>query len=116
VIKRILAGSRFAIAFAVLGSFLAAVAQILYGFFTVFEIVWDMITEHSVSATGAKFDAVEFIELIDLFLLGNVLYIVALGLYELFIDHDLPVPDRLRIVTLNDLKAKLIGRSSFCWG
>ncbi len=109
MIKQILASSRFAIAFAVLGSFLSAVALIIYGFFTVFEIVWDMISEHSVSAKGAKFYAVEFIELIDLFLLGTVLYIVALGLYELFIDHDLPVPDWLHITNLDDLKEKLIG-------
>ena len=109
MIRRILASSRFVIAFAVLGSFLAAASLIFYGFFTVFEIVWDMISEHSVSAKGAKFYAVEFIELIDLFLLGTVLYIVALGLYELFIDQDLPVPKWLHIATLDDLKEKLIG-------
>ena len=109
MIRRILASSRFVIAFAVLGSFLAAVALIFYGFFTVAEIVWDMIGEHEVSPKGAKAYAVEFIELIDLFLLGTVLYIVALGLYELFIDQDLPVPAWLHITTLDDLKDKLVG-------
>ena len=109
MIRQILASSRFVIAFAVLGSFLSAVALIIYGFFTVFEIVWDMIAEHEVSAKGAKVYAVEFIELIDLFLLGTVLYIVALGLYELFVDQDLPMPGWLHITTLDDLKEKLIG-------
>ena len=71
------------IAVAVLGSFLAAVALIIYGFFTVLEIVWDMLEEHDVSTGEAKVHAVDFIELIDLILLGTVLYIVALGLYEL---------------------------------
>lgn len=109
MIRRILASSRFVIAFAVLGSFLAAVALIFYGFFTVTEIVWEMVREHEASPKGAKVYAVEFIELIDLFLLGTVLYIVALGLYELFIDQDLPVPGWLHITTLDDLKDKLVG-------
>ena len=109
MIRRILASSRFVIAFAVLGSFLAAVALIIYGFFTVLEIVWDMLQEHDVSTKEAKVRAVDFIELIDLFLLGTVLYIVALGLYELFVDQDLPMPGWLHITTLDDLKEKLIG-------
>jgi hypothetical protein len=49
------------------------------------------------------------IELIDIFLLGTILYIVALGLYELFIDATLPVPSWLQIATLDDLKDKLVG-------
>jgi uncharacterized membrane protein YqhA len=109
VIRRILASSRFVIAFAVLGSFLAAVALIFYGFFTVAEMVWEIVEDHSVSPEGAKHYAVEFIELTDLFLLGTVLYIVALGLYELFVDQDLPLPAWLHITTLDDLKEKLIG-------
>src|SRR2546430_666113 len=47
--------------------------------------------------------------MIDLFLLGTVLYIVALGLYELFIDDRLPMPAWLLIQDLDDLKNKLIG-------
>ena len=34
---------------------------------------------------------------------------IALGLYELFIDHQVPVPNWLEIRTLDDLKDKLIG-------
>jgi uncharacterized membrane protein YqhA len=52
--------------------------------------------------------ATVFIEIADLFLLGVVMYIIALGLYELFIDDSVPVPQWLEIHTLDDLKAKLI--------
>ena len=45
----------------------------------------------------------------DLFLLGTVFYIIALGLYELFIDTNIRVPSWLEIKTLDDLKDKLIG-------
>lgn len=57
-----------------------------------------------------KKDAVlEFIELADVFLLATVLYIMALGLYELFIDDSIPLPAWLSIHSLDDLKNKLVG-------
>jgi uncharacterized membrane protein YqhA len=49
------------------------------------------------------------IEIIDLFLLGTVFYIIALGLYELFIDDQITLPDWLNIHDFDQLKAKLIG-------
>jgi len=52
---------------------------------------------------------VSFIEVADIFLLAIVLYIMALGLYELFIDGDLPLPEWLVIRSLEDLKEKLVG-------
>ena len=47
------------------------------------------------------------IEVVDLFLLATVFYITALGLYELFIDERIKVPDWLEIHTIDDLKTKL---------
>jgi uncharacterized membrane protein YqhA len=108
VVKSVLASSRFFIAIAVLASFVSAVALIVYGGLVVVEVTWKAFSKE-ISAEGAKDLAVDFIELIDLFLLGTVLYIVALGLYELFIDDDLPMPDWLLIHDLDDLKDKLTG-------
>ena len=108
MVRRAFASSRFFIAIAVLGTLFAAVALLVYGALAVVEIVWDTIAAGAVSASGAKELAVDFIELIDVFLLGTVLYIVALGLYELFVDPALPVPPWLRVDSLDDLKAKLI--------
>lgn len=50
-----------------------------------------------------------FIELADVFLLATVLYIMSLGLYELFIDDTAPMPEWLQIHSLDDLKSKLVG-------
>jgi uncharacterized membrane protein YqhA len=58
---------------------------------------------------GAKHLSIESIELIDLFFLGTVLYIIALSLYELFINEHLPMPSWLVVTNLDDLKAKLLG-------
>jgi len=60
-------------------------------------------------ALGTKDAVLEFIELADIFLLSTVLYIMALGLYELFIDDGLPLPAWLEIHSLDDLKKKLVG-------
>jgi uncharacterized membrane protein YqhA len=46
---------------------------------------------------------------VDAILLGTVLLVIGYGLYELFVDTNLEVPQWLEINTLDDLKAKLIG-------
>jgi uncharacterized membrane protein YqhA len=56
--------------------------------------------------------APKFFSVIDVFLLSMVLYIFALGLYELFVGK-LDVPPWLSIETVDELKAKL-GIVIFC--
>lgn len=109
MLRRVLAGSRYLILIAVLGSFLTSVIILIYGGLTVVSIGVEVVTHAAFTITGAKHLAVESIEVIDLFLLGTVLYIIALGLYELFIDASLPTPPWLIIANLDDLKAKLTG-------
>jgi uncharacterized membrane protein YqhA len=109
MLRRILAGSRYLIIIAVLAIFLAAVALLVYGGLTVFHVIYEMFASSQFTTTEAKHFSVEFIEIIDLFLLGTVLYIVSIGLYELFIDERLVTPDWLVITDLDDLKGKLIG-------
>ena len=46
---------------------------------------------------------------VDAILLGTVLLVIGYGLYELFVDTNLEIPQWLEINTLDDLKAKLIG-------
>ena len=46
---------------------------------------------------------------VDAILLGTVLLVIGYGLYELFVDSNLEIPEWLEINTLDDLKAKLIG-------
>ena len=109
MIRRILAGSRYLVIIAVLGAFLAAAALIIYGGLTTINILIEIFAHPTFTVAGAKHLAVESIEVIDLFLLATVLYIVSLGLYELFIDERLPVLPWLVITNLDDLKAKLTG-------
>ena len=62
------------------------------------------------SAKAAKTMSLAVIEIIDLFLIGTVAYIAAVGLYKLFIsDDEIRLPTRLRINNLKDLEDKIIG-------
>lgn len=107
--RNILAGSRFFIAIAVLGTFVSSVALIVSGTISVFKVTWDALSDGDTGVTASKHLAVDFLQLVDIFLLGTALYIIALGLYELFVDDSLPMPKWLIIATFEDLKEKLIG-------
>ncbi len=107
--RNILASSRFFIAIAVLGTFVASVSLIVSGTISVFKVTKDAIVDGHVGVDASKHMAVDYLQLVDIFLLGTALYIIALGLYELFIDDSLPMPSWLVIATFEDLKEKLIG-------
>lgn len=107
--RNILAGSRFFIAIAVLGTFVSSVVLIISGTIAVVSVTIDAIRDGDGGVAASKHLAVDFLQLVDIFLLGTVLYIIALGLYELFIDDSLPMPKWLVIATFEDLKEKLIG-------
>ena len=49
------------------------------------------------------------VEVADTFLLGIVIYIIALGIFSLFIEDRVPLPKWLEFHTLEDLKEKLVG-------
>jgi uncharacterized membrane protein YqhA len=49
------------------------------------------------------------IKLIDVALLATIMQLVAIGLYSLFIDSEIPVPQWLRTTDVDDLKCKLAG-------
>lgn len=106
--SNLLGGSRFMIILAVIGALLAATTLLVFGLIETVVLIQNTISTGEVSRKVAKALALEFIEIIDLFLLGTVFYIVAIGLYELFISTNVKVPQWLTIRTLDDLKNKLI--------
>jgi uncharacterized membrane protein YqhA len=105
---RLFSSSRYFAAFAVLGTFLAAVTLYVYGTLVVIQLIWSTIAEYRISVEGVKHLQVVFIEMTDVFLLGTVLFIVAFGLYQLFIQPDLPLPSWLKIQNLDQLTERLI--------
>ncbi len=109
MLARILSGSRYIVIISVLGSLLGSVAVTVFAGIGMVRVVVTAIRENSQADAQVKHVAVGAIELIELFLLGTVLYVVALGLYQLFIDRDIPLPEWLEIRTLDNLKERLLG-------
>lgn len=108
MIHRILASSRQLILLAVICSFIASVTVLLYGVIQTGSAILQVLHDGAVSSKGGKKLVVSLVEVIDLFLLSTVFYITALGLYELFIDDNINVPEWLEIHNIDDLKGKLI--------
>jgi uncharacterized membrane protein YqhA len=111
-VRNIFAVSRFIIGLAVLGSFVGSAILLVIATISLFNIAWNEIVNFDPETLGGRHIdrlAVELIEITDVILLGTVLYIVALGLYQLFIDQNLPLPRWLKVNDLTDLKRDLIG-------
>ncbi len=106
--KQILTGSRYLILIAVICILIAATAMLIYGGVATALIINDAFIAHAISVKGTKELLLKCIELVDFFLLSTVLYIIAIGLYELFVD-DLNLPEWLVITDLDMLKDKLVG-------
>ena len=108
MLTRLLGKSHYLILLPVFGALLGAVVIFVYDIITTVVLTVQVFTAGAYNETGLKDVAVAFIKLLDLFLLGTVLYIVALGLYELFIDPQIPMPAWLHIDSINTLKEKLL--------
>jgi uncharacterized membrane protein YqhA len=109
MLSRGLSYSRYFVVVAVIGSLIASLALLLYSGVTVFRVVIEAVDYGAFSNKGAKTMALQMIELVDIFLLATVFYLIAVGLYELFIGDKIPfLPDWMEIHDLDDLKNKLI--------
>ena len=101
---RVFALSRYLVLFAVIGLLLAAVAVFLYGGIATINTIIKAFAGGQFDAKGARMVGVEFIKMIDLFLLGTVLLITSIGLYQLFIDPKNDLPKGLRVPDFEQLK------------
>ncbi len=100
--------TRYLIGIAVAGAFLASVILLFYGAYDLIGLIDEALFHHGPEA-GSEGLVISLIELMDMFLLATVFYIISMGLFELFIDERLDLPHWLVIHDLDDLKNKLIG-------
>lgn len=108
MLRRLFSASRYIVLIAVLGTFVASLALLLYEASVVAVAVVNAIRSYSASLTSAKTFAVGLIEVVDVFLIAIAVYIISLGLYVLFVDEALPLPRWLKIRDLDDLKNSLV--------
>jgi len=80
----------------------------IYGFAITISSLLFSIVHFSLEIEAMKGAMAVAVEIIDLFLVATVFYIISLGLYELFIAKA-PLPGWLKICNMDDLKEKLLG-------
>jgi uncharacterized membrane protein YqhA len=107
MLKRVLINSYYLIILAVIISLAGAIALIIGSVFTTTNVILTMFLERGFTIQASKAVSIEFIELIDFLFLGIVFYIFALGIYHLFIDSTLRLPQWLKVEDFGELKVIL---------
>lgn len=107
--SRLLSVSRYVVIVPVICIMIAALGLIIFGAGLTVQTLIGLVAAGKFDSKASKDLLVRAIELADLFLLATVLYVIGVGLYELFIDDTLTLPKWLEIHNLDDLKYNLIG-------
>jgi len=107
---RFLAACRYLLVVPIIGCVLLTAGIVFMGMARILVAGAQVAREGDLSANAAKMLSLAVIEIIDLFLVGTVAYITAVGLYKLFISNaEIELPVRLKIHSLKDLEDKIIG-------
>lgn len=100
--------SRILVIIAIIGMILTSILVVITGFAELFRIVEFLLHDGLLSEEAGKFLSVTVTEMIDLYLIGLVLIIFSLGLYQLFIDPDIDLPEWLDTPSFDVLKGRLL--------
>ena len=104
--RAILGGSRYVVVVAVLGCLVMFAAVTLYGALAVAQAIVK-VSREGASLTEIATVTVYAFKILDLFLLGTILYIGALGLGALFLGAEAALPYWFEVRELQDLKRVL---------
>jgi uncharacterized membrane protein YqhA len=109
----LLGGSRLLVLLAVIGSFISSATLMVFGVLRTLGLIGNLVGHTGdgllTTETYGKELMAQSIAVVDMFLMGTVMFIVAAGLYQLFIDERTALPRWLTIRSLDDLKSLLTG-------
>jgi uncharacterized membrane protein YqhA len=106
--NQLLLVSRHLVIVAVLAALVGAAVVLIFGVSVLVHLIIEMVQAPSFTSESIKATSLSFVQLIDLLFLGVALYIVALGLYCLFVDRSLRPLPWLEIENFDELKIILI--------
>ena len=110
MLRRMLLAGRYLLVVPVIGSLILAVGVVVMGAGVIVSRGWYFVTTREFTPKSAKLMSVTVIETIDLFLVGALAYITAVGIYKLFINQDEgQILQSVKIEKLADLENKIIG-------
>lgn len=105
LMRKVMGLTRFSVFVPALASILGALLLMAQGSVAIVQAVISVFADQ----TPLKDTVVSVLTAVDALLLGTVLLVIGYGLYELFVDSEIEVPEWLHIRNLEDLKSKLIG-------
>ena len=106
--KRVFEYVRYVVFIAVVGLLLAGIAALIFGGVMTVSIIVENFQHAEFNVDAARLLSTDLIELIDLYLLGTVLLITSIGLYQLFINQHIALPEWLLVTNLEQLKYNLL--------
>ena len=107
--RSLIAASRYLVVVAVLCTGAGAITLLAAGAVNSGQAVTDFMRQRPTDARAVRHLLLEFVEVVEIFLVAMVLYLIALGLYTLFVDPSLPLPTWMVAHSLTDLKDILVG-------
>lgn len=106
-LARLLDSSRYMVMLAVIGTFVGSAVLLLVGISeVVYAIVYAVQSFGDVHSGELK---AAMIESVDTFLVATVLFLIALGLYQLFVNSSIALPAWLQTQSVEDLEHRLAG-------
>ena len=108
MIVKFIGATRYLAIVPILGLAVAAAVMFGFGGLGLFTFILRSITEAEAGHSVAILPIFELLEFVHQFLIGTVLYITAMGLYQLFI-QDVPLPQWMKTESSEDLENNLIG-------
>ncbi|MCK4975457.1 MAG: YqhA family protein [Anaerolineales bacterium] len=115
--QRVIGSTRYLVVLPVIGLAIAASVFFVFGGIGLIKLLIELTITAIGSLTGAAHQTTEVergliifevVEYVHLFLVGTVLYITAIGLYQLFV-QEIQFPDWLKIDSTEELETSLIG-------
>ena len=104
---RLVGATRYLVLIPILGLAIAAAAMFVFGGLGLIGFVIDSV-KAGMTREGHGLAIFDLLEYVHQFLIGTVLYITAMGLFQLFIE-DVPVPHWMKTESAEDLETNLIG-------
>jgi uncharacterized membrane protein YqhA len=113
--RHFITGSRFLIVLPILGLVIASAFFFIFGGIGLVIMLIELLVEIIAYLVGegdeieSALVVIEVVEFVHTFLVGTVLYITAMGFYQLFIGRDIDFPEWLKIDSTEELESNLIG-------
>ncbi len=112
MITKLIGWTRYVVLVPILGLLLASAALFLFGGIGLIQAVFEGVLNVVQGSGGAHAEAlpveVEIVEYVHRFLIGTVLFLTAVGFYQLFFE-EIRLPRWLRIESTEELETNLIG-------